>query len=171
MVGWADEGVEVCEVLGVGVVEVAVVEPYLSGEDVAPGLGFFFPVGVGDVSSGEAEFAVVELFNEAYVKKGVIESVVSDINFGFPGPDIVVLYAGAESGDVGESDFAVEGAESGPHFVMIDARAQPEALGYGYVCCGEGSDCDGPSGEAVSDAVAVVDQHRNESACEAGCQG
>ena len=38
---------------GVGVVEVAVVDPDVFGEAVAPYLGFLVPVGVGDVGLGE----------------------------------------------------------------------------------------------------------------------
>ena len=48
-----------------GVVEVAVVDPGFFGEDVAPYLGFFVPVGVGDVGFGEVDVAVVEFFEEA----------------------------------------------------------------------------------------------------------
>ena len=64
---------------------------------------------------------VVEFFEEAYVEWGVIVFVVVDFDFGFSGPDIVSIHVEVESGDVGESDFAVEGAESGPDFVVVDA--------------------------------------------------
>ena len=107
---------------GVGVVEVAVVDPDVFGEAIAPYLGLFVPVGVGDVGLGELDVAVVEFFGESQMYEGVVVSVVVDVDFGFSGPDFVAFYTDVESGDVGEADLAVEeGAESGPDFVVVDA--------------------------------------------------
>ncbi|MBK5655060.1 MAG: hypothetical protein I4N50_25605, partial [Rhizobium sp.] len=115
---------------GVGVVEVAVGDPDVFGEAIAPYLGFFVPVGVVDVGFGEVDSAVVEFFEEAQVEEGVVESVVVDVDFGFSGPDFVSLYSYADSGDVVEADLTVEEvSESGPDFVVVDAKSAPQAMG------------------------------------------
>ena len=61
---------------GVGVVEVAVFSVGVGCQDIAPYLGLFVPVGVGDVGLGELDVAVVEFFGESQMYEGVVVSVV-----------------------------------------------------------------------------------------------
>ena len=93
---------------GVGVVEVAVFSVGVGCQDIAPYLGLFVPVGVGDVGLGELDVAVVEFFGESQMYEGVVVSVVVDVDFGFSGPDFVAVATDVESGDVGESDLVIE---------------------------------------------------------------
>ena len=145
---------------GVGVVEVAVFSIGIGCQDVAPYLGFLVPVGVGDVGLGELDVAVVEFFGESQMYEGVVVSVVVDVDFGFSGPDFVAVYSYADSGDVVESDLAVEeGSESGPDFVVVDAVSAECDVAENPDGRSEKENEAKPSSDAVPDSVGITQEY------------
>lgn len=145
---------------GVGVVEVAVFSVGVGCQDIAPYLGLFVPVGVGDVGLGELDVAVVEFFGESQMYEGVVVSVVVDVDFGFSGPDFVAFYSYADSGDVVESDLAVEeGSESGPDFVVVDAVSAECDVAENPDGRSEKENEAKPSSDAVPDSVGITQEY------------
>lgn len=145
---------------GVGVVEVAVFSVGVGCQDIAPYLGLFVPVGVGDVGLGELDVAVVEFFGESQMYGGVVVSVVVDVDFGFSGPDFVAVATDVESGDVGESDLVIEeGSESGPDFVVVDAVSAECDVAENPDGRSEKENEAKPSSDAVPDSVGITQEY------------
>lgn len=129
---------------GVGVVEVAVFSVGVGCQDIAPYVGLFVPVGVGDVGLGELDVAVVEFFGESQMYEGVVVSVVVDVDFGFSGPDFVAVAT-----DV----------ESGPDFVVVDAVSAECDVAENPDGRSEKENEAKPSSDAVPDSVGITQEY------------
>ena len=121
VIRWLGEGVEAGKLFRVGGVEALVVSVGFPGQDVAPQLGCLFPIGIGDVCSGQADTAMVEFFEQTQVDQGVVETVEVEVDLGCACPDLVALHAGADSADLIEMDLTVEQmTETRPDLVTIN---------------------------------------------------
>ena len=94
------------------------------------------------------------------MEEGVVVSVVVDVDFGFSGPDFVAFYSYVDSGDVVESDLAVEeGSESGPDFVVVDAVSAECDVAENPDGRSEKENEAKPSSDAVPDSVGITQEY------------